>query len=177
MKRPFCLLCVIAICALVSPATFAQTTAVTEKKFDELVNEVRQLRIEVQRLSTSAQRMQLLLERTRSQQEQVVRLSQQLTNVRNELSDIRAKRDLLKLAFDEAEKDFKAGLKSNAEMNAISAELRNLNQFEQRLADREVQVSSELELERSALNDLKTRLDKLEGEITMPSSEPAKKQE
>ena len=131
MKKSFCLLFLVAVCTLVSSNTFAQTTSVSDQKFQEPVNEVRQLRIEVQRLSTSAQRMQLLVERSRSQQEQVVHLTQQLGNVRDELSSIRARQSTLKVAFDEAEKDHKAGLKSNAEMNAISAELRNLNQFEQ----------------------------------------------
>lgn len=177
MKKLFCLLFVVAICMLASSSAFAQTTAVSDQKFQELVNEVRQLRIEVQRLSTSAQRMQLLLERTRSQQEQVVRLTQQLTGVRDELSSVRARRGLLKVAFDEAEKAEKAGLKSDAEMKALNAELGNLAQFEQRLADREVQVASELELERATLNDLKTRLDKLEQEIATPNNEPAKKQD
>jgi DNA repair exonuclease SbcCD ATPase subunit len=176
MKRLVCLLFVVAVCALVSPHTLAQTTAVSDQKFQELVNEVRQLRIEVQRLSTSAQRMQLLLERSRSQQEQVVRLTQQLGNVRDELSAVRDRQSTLKVALEEAEKVHKTGLKSDAEMKAISAELSNLSQFEQRLSDRELQLTSELELERSTLNELKTRLDKLEQEIATPSAEPAKKQ-
>lgn len=177
MKRLFCLLFVVVVCSLASSPTMAQTTAVSDQKFQELVNEVRQLRLEVQRLSTSAQRMQLLLERTRSQQEQVVRLTQQLTGVRDELSHVRGRQSTLKVALDEAEKGFKAGLKSDAEMKAISAELSNLSQFEQRLSERELQLSSEWELERSTLNDLKTRLDKLENEIAMPTNEPAKKRD
>lgn len=177
MKKLFCLLFVVAICVLASSNAFAQTSAVSERKFDELVNEVRQLRIEVQRLSTSAQRMQLLLERTRSQQEQVVRLTQQLSSVRDELSGARGRQNTLKVMLDDAEKAVKSGLKSDAEAKAINAELNNMSQLEQRLSERELQLASELELERSTLNDLKTRLDKLENEIAMPTSEPAKKRD
>jgi DNA anti-recombination protein RmuC len=121
--------------------------------------------------------MQLLLERARSQQEQVVRLTQQLGGVRDELSAVRGRQSTLKVALDEAEKAQKAGLKSDAEMNAINAELSNLNQFEQRLSERELQLASELELERATLNELKTRLDKLEQEIATPSGEPTKKKD
>lgn len=176
MKKLFCLLFVVTLFVLVSPSVFAQTTAVSEQKFDELVNEVRQLRIEVQRLSTSAQRMQLLLERTRSQQEQVTRLTQQLGNTRDELSGIRARQLSLKDALAEVEKRKDAGTANPAEVTALTSEQRSLAQFEQRLSDRELQLASELDLERSTLNELKTRLDKLEQEIATPSAEPAKKQ-
>ncbi len=179
MKKLFCLLFVTAICVLASSKTSAQTVAssISEQKFEELISEVRQLRIEVQRLSTSAQQMQLLLERTRSQQEQVVRLTQQLSNVRDELSEIRARQTNIKDALAEAEKRKEVGEVSPREVNALNAQQRELNQREQRLSERELQLASELELERATLNDLKTRLDKLEQEIATPSSEPAKKQE
>ncbi|HEX4945362.1 MAG TPA: hypothetical protein VFZ34_01700 [Blastocatellia bacterium] len=177
MKKLFCLLFVVAVCTLALPITFAQTTAVSDQKFDELIKEVRQLRLEVQRLSTSAQRMQLLLERARSQQEQVVRLTQQVSNVRDELSGVRARLTNLKDALAEAEKGKEAGMISPREINALNAEQRELNQREQRLSARELQLASEWELERSTLNELKTRLDKLENEIAMPTSEPTKKRD
>lgn len=177
MKKLFCLLFVVAVCTLASSSTFAQTTSVSDQKFQELVNEVRQLRIEVQRLSMSAQRTQLLLERTRSQQEQVVRLTQQLTGVRDELSQVRNRQSMLKDALDEAEKAQKTGLKSDVAVKEINAELSRTSQAEQRLSERELQLASDLELERSALNELKIRLDKLENEIALPTSEPAKKRE
>lgn len=177
MKKLFCLLFVVAFCTLASSNTFAQITAVSDQKFQELVNEVRQLRIEVQRLSTSAQCMQLLLERTRSQQEQVVRLTQQLSNVRDDLSGVRARQTNIKDALAEAEKGKDVGVIGPGEINALSGQQRELNQREQRLSERELQLASELELERATLNDLKTRMDKLEQEIATPSSEPTKKQE
>lgn len=171
------LLFAVTICALASSKASAQTVSspLSDQKFQELVNEVRQLRIEVQRLSTSAQRLQLLLERARSQQEQVVRLAQQLSSVRDELSGIRARQTNLKDALAEAEKGKEMGTVGPSEINALNAEQRELNQREQRLSERELQVASELELERATLNDLKTRMDKLEQEIAAPSSEPAKK--
>jgi hypothetical protein len=46
MKKLLCLLFVVVICALASPRVGAQATSVSEQKIDELVNEVRQLRLE-----------------------------------------------------------------------------------------------------------------------------------
>ncbi|MBL8206139.1 MAG: hypothetical protein JNM09_18030 [Blastocatellia bacterium] len=177
MKKRFCLLFVVAVCVLASSATFAQTTAVSEQKFDELVNEVRQLRIEVQRLSASAQRMQLLLERTRSQQEIVTRTTQQLNNAREQLTEIRMQQSHITAAVDHAEKQNAAGLKSEPEVKQLLLEKEIIKQREQTLMQRELQLSSDLQAETVMLNDLKTRLDKLENEIAVPSSEPAKKRE
>lgn len=168
-----------ALCCVVSVAISAQTTSpgVSEQKFQELINEVRQLRIEVQRLNASAQRTQLLLERSRTQQEIVSRLTQRLSDTRDEIGKIRKRQVIMKESLANAEKQKEAGVQSEAESKAINAELNGLSQQEQTLLDRELQVSSELEAERANLNDLKTRLDKLEQEIATPSSEPAKKRE
>ena len=176
MKKLFRLFFAVAICVLASSSTFAQTTAVFEQKFDELVSEVRQLRIEVQRLSVSAQRVQLLLERLRTQQELVTRLTQQLNEARDQLSQIRLDQSRFSAITESIEKQKAAGLKGEEDLKAISAEKDVLKQREQTLLQRELQLSSELQAESATLNDLKTRLDKLEQEIATPSSEPAKKQ-
>lgn len=177
MKKLFRLYFAVAICVLASSGAFAQTTAVSEQKFDELVNEVRQLRLEVQRLSASAQRIQLLLDRSRTQQEQVTRLTQQLNEARAQLNQTRWEQARLKTEAEQAEKQKAAGLRGEDELKATIAAGEELKQREQNLMQRELQLSSELELERATLNDLKTRLDKLEQEIAMPSSEPVKKRD
>ncbi len=177
MKKWFSLLFVVALCVLASSSVVAQTTVVSEQKFEELINEVRQLRLEVQRLSASAQRMQLLLDRSRTQQEQVTRLTQQLNDARAQLNQTRWEQSRLKTESEQAEKQKAAGLRGEDELKAISAAGEELKQREQNLMQRELQLSSELELERTTLNDLKTRLDKLEQEIATPSSEPAKKRD
>ena len=177
MKKLFRLLFVVALCGLASSHAFAQTTMVSEQKFDELVNEVRQLRIEVQRLSASAQRMQLLLDRLRTQQEQVIRLTQQLRETQDQLNQARLDQSRLNAMTEHFEKQKAAGLTSDEELKSLSAEKEDRKQREQILLQRELQLSSELEAERATLNDLKTRLDKLEQEISTPSSEPAKKRD
>ena len=177
MKKLFCLLFTVTFCTLASSAASAQASGVSEQKFQELVNEVRQLRLEVQRLSTSAQRMQLLLDRLRSQQEVVTRLSQQLSETRDQSNQARLDQSRLNAMTEHFEKQKAAGLKSDEELKSLNVEKESLKQREQTLLQRELQLSSELEAERSTLNDLKTRLDKLENEITMPSGEPAKKRE
>ena len=177
MKKWFSLLFVVALCVLASSSVVAQTTVVSEQKFEELISEVRQLRIEVQRLNASAQRVQLLLERSRSQQEIVSRLTQRLSDARDELGGIRGRQTKMTELLENAEKRKEAGLQGEAELKAISAELGELKQREQRLSERELQLSSELQAESANLNDLKTRLDKLEQEIATPSSEPTKKRD
>ena len=177
MKTLFNLFFVVAICVLAWTSTFAQTTAVSEQKFDELVNEVRQLRLEVQRLSVSAQRIQLLLDRLRTQQEQVTRMTQQLNESREQLNQIRLDQSRLNAAIENAEKQKAAGLNGEAELKQINVEKEVLKQREQTLIQRELQLSSELQTESVTLNDLKTRLDKLEQEIAMPGSEPTKKRQ
>lgn len=177
MKKLFRLFFAVAICVLASSAAFAQTTAVSEQKFDELISEVRQLRLEVQRLNASAQRVQLLLKRLRTQQEQVTRLTQQLSEARDQLNQIRLDQSQFSAIIESTEKQKAAGLKGEEDLKAISAEKDALKQREQIVMQRELQLSSELQAESATLNDLKTRLDKLEQEIVTPSSEPAKKRD
>ncbi len=177
MKKWFSLVFFVAISVLASSSTTAQTTAVSEQKFEELISEVRQLRLEVQRLNASAQRTQLLLERSRSQQETVSRLTQQLNETRGQLNQTRWEQSRLKTEAEQAEKQKAAGLKGEDEVKALLAAGEELKQREQNLLQRELQLSSELQAESANLNDLKTRLDKLEQEIVMPSTEPAKKRD
>lgn len=171
------LLFAVMICGLASSNAFAQTTVVSEQKFDELVSEVRQLRIEVQRLSVSAQRIQILLDRARSQQEQVTRLAQQLNDTRGQLNQTRWEQSRLKAESEQLEKQKAAGLKGEEELKHLLAAAEELKQREQNLMQRELQLSGEVELERATLNDLKSRLDKLEQEIAAPGNEPAKKRD
>lgn len=177
MKKLFCLLFVVTFCALVSSATFAQTTAVSDQKFQELVNEVRQLRAELLQMQAQTHPMYFLLEQQRQQQSQVVRITAQLNNVRDQLAVMPSKKRALKTELETAEKQKEAGLVSEREINTIKAEIELFDQREQNLMQQELRLAAELQAETAVLSDLKTRLEKLDQQLAAPSNEPAKKRD
>jgi hypothetical protein len=133
----------------------------------ELLSEVRQLRIALQRMSVNAYRAQVLVERLRLQQEQVNRLTQELTAVRNQVNETKAAQVNYKERLDEAEKQFDKGLMSESEVKATKAAMEEFKRREQSLTERETHLSSELDTERENLTDLNRRLDALEREMLM----------
>ncbi len=177
MKKLFCLLPVVAICMLASSRTLAQTTAVSDQKFQELINEVRQLRAELIQMQANTHRMYLLLEQQRQQQTRVVQITSQLNNTREQLAAMPGKKRTLKAELEAVEKQKEAGLAEERELKAIKAEIERFDQREQYLMQRELTLAAEVQAETALLNDLKTRLDKLDQQLATPSSEPTKKRD
>ena len=70
-----------------SGATSAVNKSNQERIVQEILSEVRQLRVEVQRLKASAYQTQVVIERLRLQQEQVARLTREIGEVR-EIDDV-----------------------------------------------------------------------------------------
>src|SRR5437867_7109373 len=83
-----------------------------DQVIQELLGEVRQLRIALQHISVNAYRGQVMVERLRLQQEQVNRLTQELNSTRNEISEMRSTQVTAKTKLDEAEKQQDKGLVS-----------------------------------------------------------------
>jgi len=151
-----------------SSNTRAQSTNTSSKQetaSNELINEMRQLRIAVQQLSVNAYRGQVMVERLRLQQEQVNRLSQELSATRNQIGDIRAEQIVFKTRSDEAEKQKEAGLANESQSVKLKEMLESLKRAEERLIERDGQLSAQLDEERSNLTDLNRRLDALEREM------------
>jgi chromosome segregation ATPase len=136
-----------------------------EKMIQELLSEVRQLRIAIQRMSISTYQAQILAERLRLQQEQVNRLTKDLSSVKNELGDLKAVEVELKLKLAEAERQYDAGLLTDAEIKAVKAREDGRKLREQALTEREAQLSGELSTEQANLADLNRRMDALEHEM------------
>lgn len=160
--------------------TQAQSTVslpVTDQKLQELINEVKSLRAELQRMNANAYRTQILLERHKAQQEQVSRLTKQLADVHDQLSGVRDEQVKFKEFLSEAEKGREKGLVGDKELNGISAMIKDFQRREVTLTQRELQLASELNTEREALNDLTARLDLLEKEILPLGNEGTKKRE
>jgi hypothetical protein len=144
-----------------------------DKVMQELLSEVRQLRLAIQRTSVNAYRGQVMLERLKLQQGQVNRMAQELEAVRNHINDLRSARVVLKQKLDGMEKAFDVGVLSEPQLTVAKAELDEINQREQGLTERESKLMTDLNQERATLDDLNRRLDTLEQEMVMEiSTEP-----
>lgn len=103
--------------------------------------------------------------RLRLQQEQVNRLSQELNSTRNQISDMKSTQVTAKAKLYETEKQYDKGLASESLTARYREVLEELKRHEQRLTEREIQVTAQLETERANLTDLNKRLDALELEM------------
>src|SRR5712692_1918558 len=72
-----------------------------DQVIQELLGEVRQLRIALQHISVNAYRGQVMVERLRLQQENVNRLAQQLNAIRDAISEMKAAQINAKERLDE----------------------------------------------------------------------------
>ncbi|HKQ80019.1 MAG TPA: hypothetical protein VJ810_40380 [Blastocatellia bacterium] len=184
MKRTticaFC--CLITFIILCSQQSYAQSAAPSSspqvnqgQMLKELLDEVRQLRIDLSRMSSSAYRAQMVFERLRLQQEQVNRLTTELNKANTEIGELKSARPTLNEKIEALEKKWETGLIPETELKAAKAEMEWLNRREQSLVDREPQLIAELNVERGNLEALKARLDEIEREIlTTGKSEDGK---
>jgi peptidoglycan hydrolase CwlO-like protein len=131
----------------------------------ELLGEVRQLRIALQQISVNAYRGQVLVERLRLQQEQVNRVTQELTSARNQISEMRSTQLGARARLDEMENQQDKGLVSASLTAKYKEVLEDLKRREQSLSERETQLTVQVEAERANLVELNKRLDALELEM------------
>lgn len=136
-----------------------------DQVIQELVGEVRQLRIALQHISVNAYRGQVLMERLRLQQEQVNRLSQELNSTRNQITEMKSTQLSAKARLDDAETQQDKGLVSATLTARYKEVLEDLKRREQNLSERELQLAAQLESERASLTDFNKRLDALELEM------------
>jgi hypothetical protein len=157
--------------ALTAQTVFGQSAGTSaprsnqDRMMQELLNEVRQLRVAVQRMTLNAHRGQVLVERLRVQQQQVSRLTQQLNDTRMEMADAKAALAARKQSLEEAGKKKEAGVLDVASYDEAVFATEELIRREQVLAEREIQLSNELNTEQAGLVDLNRRLDALEREM------------
>jgi predicted nucleic acid-binding Zn-ribbon protein len=144
-----------------SGATSAVNKSNQERIVQEILSEVRQLRVEVQRLKASAYQTQVVIERLRLQQEQVARLTREIGEVREKIGETKSRQVKMNGMFEDVEKQVQSGVISQSELKRISGEIEELKQREQRLTEQESQLSVELDAERVKLITLNGRLDEL----------------
>jgi len=162
------LLCVIGLYLFTPQHSYAQSGATStlnksnqERIVQEILSEVRQLRVEVQRLKASAYQTQVVIERLRLQQEQVARLTREIGEVREKIGETKSRQVKMNGMFEDVEKQVQSGVISQSELKRISGEIEELKQREQRLTEQESQLSIELDAERVKLITLNRRLDEL----------------
>lgn len=145
----------------------------------ELLHEVRQLRIAFQRMSLASYRTQVMVERLRLQQDHVGRLNTELSGIRNKLGEVRSQNSTMLQMIGTVEDKVESGLAAPAEMNAMKVAIDEFKKLEQTLTEREIELSNELITERANLSELNRRLDALEREMaltgTVDETKPVKK--
>lgn len=175
MKRNhiWMLFCIIGLYLFTPQLSYAQSGASSainkpnqEQIVQEILSEVRQLRVEVQRLKASAYQTQVVIERLRLQQEQVTRLTREIGEVRERISETKTRQSKMNGMFEETEKQVQSGVLGQSELKRISGEIEELKQREQRLTEQESQLSIELDAERVKLITLNRQLDELGREMT-----------
>jgi DNA repair exonuclease SbcCD ATPase subunit len=161
------LLCLIAICALVSASAMAQTTKQPETVEQEsvlkaLLNEMRLLRLALERNNMISHRSEVLLSRLRTQQERVDRLARDLEEARKQLSEMRYEPEVAAELIEDMQKKVEVGTMDDGPIKALQAEVARQERLRQHLVEREKFLAQELENEKSSLSELKIRLDALE---------------
>lgn len=143
-----------------------------DQVMSQLLEEVRMLRQEVRRLSSGTVRAQALLERLRLQQEQVHRLNVDLNKLRADLTSMRSQRAEIRGKLESLQQKYEAGVMDVSELDAAKSILAQIEQREPELANKEIQLSNELTVERGLLEELNRKLDTIEREMQTPIERP-----
>jgi len=149
---------------LIPTSSYGQAQS-SDQSIKDLLKEVKLLREDVRRLTTSAYRAQAMLERLKLQQEQVNRLNHDWTAVRNELDAARSGRTRLKEKIAITQERVEAGVAPPGDLNGLKAMLSELDQREQELIVKETQLSGQLNLERTTLEELQKKFDAIDIEL------------
>ena len=140
----------------------------------QLLTEVRELRLAVQRATVYNTRFQMLIERARAQQAHVEALSRQLESIHSQVADMRTAKPQMAQQIKSAEDqlDRTAELNAHAELESritvAKGNLTRLTQEEERLRNREAAIDTELQTAQAKLNELNGQLDALMSELKVP---------
>jgi outer membrane murein-binding lipoprotein Lpp len=144
----------------------SSTRPTQEQSLQELVKEVRQLRAEVRRLGVAAYKSQVLVERLKLQQAEVVRISRDLSAVRETIETSKSEAQKARTRIKLIEKEVEVGARHPKELEELKDGLEASTQNEQRLIDKESQLSGDLVQARTKLAELELQMKNLEHEMT-----------
>ena len=156
----------------VKPADSAQ--ADRDQTLQQLLTEVRELRLAVQRAMVSSTRFQMLIERVRAQQAHVDGLSRQLESVRSQAAEMKAVKPQMEQQIKDAEEmldrtpDPNTHSDLESRIKVVKANLARVSQEDERLRSRETAIDTELQSAQSQLNELNSQLDLLMNGLKEP---------
>lgn len=176
-----CALGLLTLCFTTSSRTEAQTNKPgesakgdNEQTLQQLLREVRELRLTVQKATVSNTRFQMLIERLRVQQAHVDALSRQLENLHSQVADLKAAKPQIEQQIKDAEDmldrtpDPNAHAELESRIKGGRANLVRLTQEDERLRNRETALDTELQAAQAKLNELNAQLDSLMSELKEP---------
>lgn len=145
-----------------------------DTRLQQLITEVRELRLAVQRANFSHTRVQMLIERLRLQQSTIDGVNRQMDMVRAQLADLRMAKPQIEQQIKETEElleratDPDGRLDIESRIKSMKARLARLAPEEDRLRNREVALEGELQNLQTKLNELNSQLDALFNELKAP---------
>jgi chromosome segregation ATPase len=160
--------------------TFAQTNKASDpaqnpdKTMQQLLTEVRELRLAVQRATTSHTRFQVLIERVRIQQNHQETVSRQLENLRSQFADLKAAKPQMEQQIKEAEELLERTTDPNrrtdleSQIKSMKANFARFGPEEERVRNRELALETDLQNSQQKLNELNSQLDALMNELKGP---------
>ena len=176
-----CVVCVLTICSGSLTTTQAQTTQPADpvqsnydKTLQQLLAEVRELRLAVQKATTSHTRFQMLIERLKVQQSSIDATGRKLDNLRTELADLRSAKPQMEQEIKDTEEQLERTTDPNGRLgmeSRIKSMKERLARFapaEDRLRHREAALESELQTLQAKLGELNSQLDTLFNEMKTP---------
>lgn len=175
-----CVLFILAFCYGSGRTIQAQTNQSLDpatgydKTLQQLIAEVRELRLVVQRATFSHTRAQMLIERLRLQQNTIDSVNRQIDMVRAQLADLRNAKLQIQQEIKEIEEllerttDPNGRLDMESRIKSTKARLARLPPEEDRLRNREVALENELNNLHAKLNELNSQLDNLFSEMKAP---------
>ena len=175
-----CILCVLTICYGSPTTTQAQVNQPDaaqsnyDKTLQQLLAEVRELRLAVQRATVSHTRFQMLIERLRAQHSSIDGVGRQMDLVRAQLADLRNAKPQMEQQIKETEEQLERTTDPNGRLDmesrikSMKARLARFAPEEDRLRNRETTLESELQNLQAKLNELNSQLDSLFNELKAP---------
>jgi len=145
-----------------------------DKTLQQLVAEVRELRIAVQRATFTHTRLQTLIERLRLQQTIVDGVNRQLDIVRIQLADLRNSRPQMEQQIKDAEEllerttDPNGRLDIESRIKTMKVRFARFAPEEDRLRNRETALENELQNVATKMSELTSQLDTIFNEMKAP---------
>jgi len=175
-----CVFCVLAFSCF-STTTHAQTNQPPDpvqsnydKTLQQLVTELRELRLAVQRATLNNTRVQMLIDRARLQQSVIDGIGRQLDLVRAQLADLRNAKPQMEQQIKDTEEllerttDPNGRLDIESRLKSFKASFGRIAPEEDRLRNREVALETELQNAQAKMSELNNQLDTLFNEMKTP---------